>query len=154
MYTSLFECIYLFTTFLSFWRDSLVIPACLSAVSVVILLLHAVFASAALQKVWKKVFSGTFINENLKQVHVVNVPEGRSGPIIITYNVARLVGCLAVTGLSIASLVSAYSANPAERSPVDLAQCVNMVRFQYSCTKARLMRPHRRAIFPCYLSFL
>ncbi|KZP18368.1 P-loop containing nucleoside triphosphate hydrolase protein [Athelia psychrophila] len=142
----------------AFWRDSLVIPAYLSVVSVILLLLHAVFASVAVQKVWnrQKVFSGKDIKDNLKQAEVGSVPEGHGEPIIIAYNVARLVGCLAVTGLSIASLVTAYSATPASWSPVNvhLAECVSMGYISSLSLISIIASPTLRKITSRHLGFL
>lgn len=152
MYAPFFEIIYSCALFLSIWHDSLSIPAYLSAISAVLLLLRAALASAAFKKVWENTFIGRDVEHSLKDPEVGDVPEGHSGPITVAFNVARLIGCLLLTGLSIASLVSAYSASYPAIMHIYVAQCISMVRSRSSYAQAILTRP--RCCLQSYMSLL
>lgn len=110
-------------------------PAYLSAVSLALLLVGALIASAPFQKFQRKFLSGRNAQGKLDQAEDIDTTKGRGGPIIIAYDVVRLLGCFAATGLSIASLLSARSANGGGAPPVmyaQIAQCSSMVRSHVS----------------------
>lgn len=107
------------------------IPAYLSAVSLGLLLLNALFSSPLFQKLQRTIFSSRSANDQPKQVEPSDIPvaEGHGGPIITAYNVLRLLGCLAVTGLSITSMLLTRSGGGAPSVVyAQLAQCISMVR--------------------------
>lgn len=116
--------------FFSVWRSSLVIPAYFSASSVVVFLLHIV--SSAFQNNRNKGESGSEELKSDQRVGSGHV-EVHGGSINPLYHVARLVGCIAVLGLSIAIAVLCRPA--AKGTGVEsrflheqLAQCICAVR--------------------------
>lgn len=94
----------------SFLSDTLAFPGYIASVSATILIVNITFSSNAFKRLQSRVFqrpSSFELDDSGHDVHVANLSaefrvhiSHHGGGIIFAYKVARLVGCLALLGLS------------------------------------------------------
>lgn len=116
----------------SLWRDSLVIPAYVAAISAIFLLLHITLLSNTLQTVWDTLVPGYKTNRKANQPESGGHVAVHGGKTVFAYKVAKLAGCLAVTGLSIVTLRSVYRDIEPILLRAQLALCISTVCLQFS----------------------
>lgn len=98
----------------SLWSDSLIIPVYFAIASAVVLVLHIVLFLKPVQQLWSRLRRKDFVE--YPEPAPVNRPESlwaevkqhvqnHGGATIFGFELARLVGCLALLGLSVTSLV-------------------------------------------------
>ena len=97
------------------WRESLAIPAYATAVSVVVLFLHWVVVSGPVQRLVTRLFSSNQDEQEDGPSDVLLVEKSHveklGGTVIFGYLIARLLSCLALLGLSIATLLLQHDQN-------------------------------------------
>ena len=98
----------------SIWRDSLIVPVYVSAASAVILFLNAAFLSKPIKWLYSRLIPNSKPNGTELFIPEQDHPAGRvqqritshGSAIVFAHNVVRLIGCLALLGLSISTLIS------------------------------------------------
>lgn len=98
---------------ISLWSDTLIFPAYAAAASAFILILHIILLSKPLKKLYNRLSPSS--EPSVEQTTAIPptgvVPEFKEhisqhgGPTIFAFKVARFLGCLALLGLSVTSLV-------------------------------------------------
>ncbi|KAJ6574743.1 P-loop containing nucleoside triphosphate hydrolase protein [Mycena capillaripes] len=140
VYGRLYKCTSLVLNIFFSWADTLVVPAILASASAVLLLLHLFLASVWGRKLRAFVFrtSEPEVEDPTPAVHpaglVAEVKEHvteHGGAVIFTFKLVRLVSCIALLGLSIASLAITEANNPA-LSVTEWLQVAICMTFFYS----------------------
>ncbi|EUC62288.1 ABC transporter, partial [Rhizoctonia solani AG-3 Rhs1AP] len=99
------------------WAHALLIPAACAGLSIVLLLLHVILTATPVKHYIARLRGREVVDDDLPQQPVLRqhtgfFPDlrthikGHGGPTVFTWKVLRLLACLALTGLTIAAIVS------------------------------------------------